>query len=622
MSVTQNPAVREVLAQIVADPRYPDVTRVPVFSAFQIGLVVLAYGGCALGALGYLNGQLPLWVAMPLIAFSVYLSFTPLHDAVHRAASSNAFVNDLIGTVSGQLFVLGITTKAYRALHMDHHKYVGDKVLDPDEQLVIPGIGSAWKLAFIDVLWLHWYLTTAWNRWTPSLRKWILVVPVLNLAALVAAMMSPYWFEFLVLYFVPARLGMMFTGYCFATIQHPEGKSWNQEPFASTVTVVGHPLKRWIMLGQADHCLHHFVPHVPWYKYHRVWELANAVLRRMPIPERGMISGVHGIQGTATEVAEPAARYNVEVVASEAVARDVRSFVLRGSDAPLPAFDAGAHINLYLPSGSVRQYSLLGDPADRSGYRIAVKREENGRGGSREVHETLVPGARIEISAPRNNFVLYEQAATYILVAGGIGITPLLAMAYRLQALGKAFELHVCAQNREAVPFGDSLDRFPFADRIHVHLDAGGRSSLDPDALLSGPRADRMLYICGPAGFMSWIRDEAVRRNWNERMVRTESFSAPIPEKTENHPFVITLGRSQRRIDVPGDSTMLEALNKAGLEVPYACAQGTCGTCITPVLDGEVEHRDAYLSEAEKAENSAVCVCVSRARGKGITLDL
>lgn len=619
MSVTQNPAVREVLAQLVSDPRYPEVTRAPVVSLFEVGLVVLAYSGCALGALGYLNGQFPLFVAMPLIALSVYVSFTPLHDAVHRSASGNIALNDLIGTISGQLFVLGITTKAYRALHMDHHKYVGDKVLDPDERLVLPNVRSLWRLAFVDLIWLHWYLTTAWNRWPVSLRKWILVVPVLNLCALAMMFSSSYWYEFLVLYFLPARMGMMFTAYCFATIQHPDGKTWESDPFASTVKVVGHPFKRMIMLGQADHCLHHFVPHVPWYKYHRLWGLANGLLRKQPIPERGLVVGVRPSEFKPVETAGP---FRVTVLSQELVAKDVRTFTLSRGGERLPAFDAGAHISLYLPSGAVRQYSLLGDPDDRSQYRIAVKREADGRGGSREVHEVLVEGAELMISHPRNNFVLYEQSATYLLIAGGIGITPMLAMAYRLQRLGKTFELHVCAQAEDVIPFGRVLQQFPFADRIQVHVDANGRSSLDTHAVLSDPRADKMLYICGPAGFMNWIRDEARNHKWNERLVRTESFSAPISDDTQNREFTVELARSERTVPVPADMTVLEALNRAGLDVPYACAQGTCGTCVTAVCKGQVEHRDAFLSDEEKGESQVMCVCVSRAKGDRITLDL
>jgi vanillate O-demethylase ferredoxin subunit len=235
----------------------------------------------------------------------------------------------------------------------------------------------------------------------------------------------------------------------------------------------------------------------------------------------------------------------------------------------------------------------------------------------------LNEGDVIRVSKPRNHFVLYESATRFVLIAGGIGITPLLSMATRLQSLRKPFELHVCARDEAAVPFRDELTLPAMASVTSMHLDKpDGRSSLDLDKVLGPASRDTLLYLCGPQGFMNWLRESALTRGWPDANIRIESFSAPALANVGNHAFSLTLAKSRRRIEVPASQTILDALHHAGVEVPYACMQGTCGTCAAHVIEGEVDHRDAYLSESEKVNNARLCLCVSRARGDRLSIDL
>ena len=622
MTVTANPAVREVLNQVVNDPAYRDVAKVPLLSAPQLVLAALALGIFGLSCFGYLAGWLPLAAAIPLNVLAVYISFTPTHDASHRAVSSNPLLNDFLGTLTGQILLPGINMPIFRAIHLDHHRYAGDEVLDPDIRFVeLPKRVGLPYLMFADLNWLHWYYTNARKRWPASVQKYVLLLLVAFVGLHVAGLASPYWKEFLLLYVIPQRLGLGIVAWCFAHIQHPEGLSWENEPFQCTVFIPGNWLKRAVMFGQADHAMHHMLPHIPWHKYHRVWDLANGVLREQNIPSRGWFETAHDIK--LPDPQEVTIR-NAAVTEARDIATGVRTYVfepLTGDH--FPSVTAGSHITLHLPSGLARQYSLLNDPAEQDRYQIAVKCEENGRGGSKEVHAELREGGSARIGNPHNNFVLYENAERFVLIAGGIGITPLLAMARRLHRMGRPFELHVCAQSKEKVPFGEELELLPFASSIQVHVDRqDGASSMDLERVLRWPHAGAMIYVCGPAGFMGWVTQNAARMGWPETQIRTESFNAPIGQDIENHPFTLKLEKTGREIEVPADRSVIDTLHHNGIEVDYACLQGTCGTCVTKVIDGEVDHRDAYLSDARKCENNEMCLCVSRAKGDRLVLDL
>nr|WP_313408105.1 PDR/VanB family oxidoreductase [Pseudomonas sp.] len=290
--------------------------------------------------------------------------------------------------------------------------------------------------------------------------------------------------------------------------------------------------------------------------------------------------------------------------------------------APLPPFEAGAHIDLHLPNGLTRQYSLCNDPRERQRYRIAVLRDAASRGGSQAVHELLRIGQCLSISAPRNLFPLDEQAPRSLLLAGGIGITPLLAMAWRLHALGADFALHQCVRSAKLAAFAERLASAPFAAHTHLHRDDGGaEQKLDLPALLAAEPAGSQLYVCGPNGFMEYVLESARALGWTEERLHREYFAAPEAE-SGGGAFTLRIASSGMELQVPEDRTALEVLEDAGFDIPVSCGQGICGTCLTRVVDGQPEHRDLFLSDEEKARNDQFTPCCSRARSACLVLDL
>ncbi|WAJ39154.1 PDR/VanB family oxidoreductase [Pseudomonas sp. GOM7] len=290
--------------------------------------------------------------------------------------------------------------------------------------------------------------------------------------------------------------------------------------------------------------------------------------------------------------------------------------------APLPPFEAGAHIDLHLPNGLIRQYSLCNDPAERQRYRIAVLRDAASRGGSQAVHESLRIGQRLSIGAPRNLFALDEQAPRSLLLAGGIGITPLLSMAWRLHALGADFELHQCVRSGKLAAFAERLASAPFAAHTHLHRDDGDAAQkLDLPALLAAEPAGSQLYVCGPNGFMEYVLDSARAQGWAEERLHREYFAAPEAE-SGGGAFTLRIASSGLELQVPEDRTALEVLEDAGFDIPVSCGQGICGTCLTRVVDGQPEHRDLFLSEEEKARNDQFTPCCSRSRSACLVVDL
>ncbi|KQZ22008.1 PDR/VanB family oxidoreductase [Caulobacter sp. Root1472] len=311
-------------------------------------------------------------------------------------------------------------------------------------------------------------------------------------------------------------------------------------------------------------------------------------------------------------------------VASRAQAAEgvVRLDLVCAESRDLPPFDAGAHIDLFLGNGLTRQYSLCNDPADRSHYRIAVLREPTSRGGSTYVHEALTDGATLDISLPRNLFALDETADEHLLFAGGVGVTPILAMARRLHALGRPFLFHYCARDRSRAAFLDELAAAPFADVVRLSFDAEPETRLDLDVALADPAPGRRLYVCGPGGFMSHVVDGALARDWAADQIRKEHFAAAPGPEGENRPFELVIASTGQVVPVAADQTAAQALEAAGVFVPVSCEQGVCGTCLTRVTDGQPDHRDAFQTDEERAANNQFTPCCSRARTSRLVLDL
>ena len=291
--------------------------------------------------------------------------------------------------------------------------------------------------------------------------------------------------------------------------------------------------------------------------------------------------------------------------------------------AELPAFTPGAHIDVMLPNGLIRQYSLCNHAEERHRYVIGVLEEPNSRGGSRLLHTEIEEGQSLQISAPRNLFSLDEGAKKSLLFAGGIGITPLLSMARHLTRHGADFELHYCTRDPLRSGFIDELRQSSFAAQVHFHFDNGpAHQQLDAARILQAPSPDCHLYVCGPGGFMAHILNTATAQGWAPANLHREYFAAPALETGADTSFEIELVRSARVLLIPADRSVYEVLDEAGIDIPVSCEQGVCGTCLTRVIAGVPDHRDAFLSAAEQARNDQFTPCCSRSKSARLVLDL
>lgn len=297
--------------------------------------------------------------------------------------------------------------------------------------------------------------------------------------------------------------------------------------------------------------------------------------------------------------------------------------------APLPPFEAGAHIEVQIPgSGAtplVRQYSLANAPGERHRYLIAVLKEPASRGGSRAMHELVQQGDGLQIGAPRNHFALSDSAdrEQSVLLAGGIGITPILSMAEALVRLDADFSLHYCARTLDRMAFAGRLAQPDLAGRVHRHVSAdpsSGRNYIEQ--LLHGPSAQRRLYVCGPEGFIEATRSVARTAGWSDSHVRYELFGHTVQPSANDGAFEVRLARSGRTIPVAADQTVVAALVAHGVDLVVSCEQGVCGTCLTRVLEGVPDHKDVYLTPDEQARNDQFTPCCSRSRTPSLVLDL
>ncbi|ATE61187.1 PDR/VanB family oxidoreductase [Thauera sinica] len=288
----------------------------------------------------------------------------------------------------------------------------------------------------------------------------------------------------------------------------------------------------------------------------------------------------------------------------------------------LPAFTAGAHIDLLLPSGLTRSYSLLNAPHERHRYVIGVNKDAASRGGSRYMHETLRAGETLSIHPPRNNFPLDENAARSVFIAGGIGITPMLSMIARARALGMPWQLHYAARTRRHAAFLDLLQGWrdePGAEVSLVFDQEPGAAMMDIAAIVRGLPADAHVYCCGPLPMLDAFEKAAA--GLPPQRVHREYFAAREAAATEGG-FVVELARAGKRIQVHPGQTILDSLIDAGIEPPYSCREGVCGTCEVRVLEGVPDHRDLVLSADEQAANDRMMVCCSGAKSARLLLDL
>jgi vanillate O-demethylase ferredoxin subunit len=293
----------------------------------------------------------------------------------------------------------------------------------------------------------------------------------------------------------------------------------------------------------------------------------------------------------------------------------------------LPEFKAGAHIDVHLGEGLIRQYSLCNDPAERQRYVIAVLRDEGGRGGSKALHQNLNVHDIVHVSHPRNNFPLVTHAEKVILLAGGIGVTPLKAMAHSLDKWGVEYELHYCARDASCAAFHREFKELLDGGRLHYHFDGGDPAAgLEIDRLLSEPTQGTHVYYCGPGGFMKACA--AATAHWPAGSVHFEHFKTPeqpvgsatMSEEQAAGSFEVRIASTGQTFAVRFDQTIADALQDAGVAIETSCCAGLCATCKVRYLEGEVDHNDFILGEDEKSEY--LTVCVSRATSKLLVLDL
>jgi vanillate monooxygenase ferredoxin subunit len=314
----------------------------------------------------------------------------------------------------------------------------------------------------------------------------------------------------------------------------------------------------------------------------------------------------------------------VKVAARMPLAEGIAAYALAPLDGSvLPGFEAGAHIDVHVPGGFIRQYSLYELPGEHRQYRISVLRDPQSRGGSASLLETVQEGDTLTISAPRNHFALQPRAGHSLLFAGGIGITPILCMAQQLACDGREFALHYCGRSLAKMAFVDRLRDAPYAQRVRVHVDDGAPAQqLDARVAIGTPAADRHLYVCGPTGFMDHILVTARTLGWDEAHLHREYFAAAPIDHSADGPFELEIRSSGRRIRVAAQQSAAQALLDAGVAVTLSCEQGVCGTCLTKVADGVPDHRDLYLTDEEHGRNDCFMPCCSRSRTPRLVLDL
>ncbi len=334
-----------------------------------------------------------------------------------------------------------------------------------------------------------------------------------------------------------------------------------------------------------------------------------------------------GIRNYLRRAQHPAlgkARMTVRVAKTTLEADGIREFVLTDpAGRKLPPFEAGAHIDVYLGGGLVRQYSLCNAPWERHRYLIAVLRVERSRGGSAAMHERVREGDLLEIGLPTNHFALDESAPRSLLLAGGIGITPILSMAERLALRGANFEMHYCARSRSRAAFLQRLAHTPLAGRVRYHFsDERGGQRFDIERVLCTQAPGTHLYVCGPAGFIDAVLYAARQRGWPERDLHCERFASVAQKPAATHAFDVKLASTGKVYRIPEHKTVTASLAECGITIPTSCEQGVCGTCVTRVIAGEVEHLDCVLTPAEREQNGHFTPCCSRAKGDLLVLDI
>ncbi|MDR2249330.1 PDR/VanB family oxidoreductase [Acinetobacter sp.] len=290
------------------------------------------------------------------------------------------------------------------------------------------------------------------------------------------------------------------------------------------------------------------------------------------------------------------------------------------TSATLPKVEAGAHIDVHLPNGMVRQYSLCQNPNDEGKFRLGILRDPESRGGSVSAFDEIKDGMQIQVSEPKNLFPLLK-AKHSVLIGGGIGITPLITMAYQLAHEGASFELHYCGASPENCAFVDEIKNGELAQYTSFHFKSeGANHRAFFESAIKNIDSESHIYTCGPVGFMDWVINLATTHDFPEQQIHKEYFQ--VEADTSGGSFEVVAERSGKIIMVEAGETILQALAKEGIDIEMSCEQGVCGTCMCDVIEGEPDHRDVYFTDEEKASNEQILVCCSRSKTPRLVLDI
>lgn len=337
-----------------------------------------------------------------------------------------------------------------------------------------------------------------------------------------------------------------------------------------------------------------------------------------PTDSPGIALSNSGSPASTPHPGEPEPTLDLEIVDRRVVADDVVELTFASPErADLPAWDPGAHIDLVLPDGAIRQYSLCGDPGDRQSYRVAVLREADGRGGSRQIHDDLRIAQRLTIQGPRNHFP-FRPSARLLFIAGGIGVTPLIPMIRAAENAGARWRMVYGGRTLASMSYRDDLAAW--GDRVTLWPeDTHGR--IDLPGLLSDPAEDTHVYCCGPEPLLDAVQEHCA--TWPSDALHVEHFSAADIDESTNTAFELELTETGVTVEIPADRTILDVVsNDLKVFVSTSCSEGTCGTCETIVVSGEVDHRDVVLTPEEKEANESMMICVSRCKGRRLVLEL
>jgi len=560
-----------------------------------------------------------IWMTV-LSTYTFFIFLLTSHEGCHLVMARNRTLNDVLTTILTFIPFPHQPVTQWRHQHLTHHRDTcGEE--DPDDYLYQ---GPFWlraiKLFSHDYYWTYWSFK---HRDTaPTSTFWINVASVtVYLSVVVVGLSSAYWYEFIMIYLVPQRIGHGAAMYMFAYVQHPPEKCAVKEisPFKTTAIIRGaDSLLGYIYFGQNRHLMHHLYPNMPIYRNWKAWKLGKDIFEKQGLVNVGL-NAEHYTRVSAQNDREQFAQLELlqaKITKIETVADGIRSYTLipTGDSTGFPVFKAGAHIDVVIKPGLVRQYSLCNNAEDVNRYVIAVQCEENGRGGSKTLHETFTEGKVIEISKPRNLFEL-KQAAEVMLFAGGIGITPMLAMAWTLHRQKIPFQLHYSTATQSKWAFKNSWDDLLFLSSVHVYLDDDDSTTFDAQAVMKGhEKAD--VYVCGPSGYMRYVESSVKACGLPDDQFNKESFKAGGKQgEGVNRPFTVKLTGSNREFSIPEDRSIVQVLKENGIFIPISCENGVCGTCKCKIVSGDVEHRDMVLNDNEKDEQKLFTPCVSRAKG-------